>query len=132
VVAIVATYDSILFVGNVEKCCHGFVVGDALRIVAAYEPTQVLGQTHLPLFNDLIVTYYGEGNIGRNNRELVHFFVSEEAVGYFYDALRAHLVGLEVEAYRDLGRHLIEVEKIDNLEKSVAWNVVNYRSVVES
>ena len=110
VVAVMAADDALLLVGDMEEGFHGFIVGDALGIIASHDAVQFIGQAYLFLFHDLVVTNDGKGNIWSHDGQLVEFLVGEEPVGYLNDALRSHFLGLEVEADGNLRCHLLQVK----------------------
>ena len=115
-VAVVATDDGALAVGDMKEGRHGLVVGDALGVVAAHKSAQVVGQTYLFLLDHLVITDDGQRYVGGNDGELVEFLVSEETVGNLDDAFGAHLARLEVETDGHLRSHLLQVQQVNDFK----------------
>ena len=108
-VAVVATHGSRSVVKHVEAGEHGFVVGDALGVVALDDAHQVVSQFHRLLLYHLIVADDAERNVGGNDGQLVEFLVGEELVSNLNDALVPHLLALEVIAHGDGGLYVLKV-----------------------
>ena len=68
------------FVYNIENGLHGFVVGDALRIIALYNPSQFVGSLNRFLLNDFVVLNDVEYNFWGYYTESANFFIREKAI----------------------------------------------------
>lgn len=127
-VAIVATQG----VGRneMESRAHGFVVGDALRIVALDNAEQVLWEFDGLLLNNLVVANDAKSDIGCDNCQLIELVIREESVGNLDDTLSAHAFAAQVEANGHLTRQLFEVEETDNREDARTGDMIDDGAVL--
>jgi hypothetical protein len=75
---------------------HWLVVGYAVEIVALYDVVKFVGHLYLSLFNNIIVFYSVQYDIGGYYRDFAHLIVGEEAVGNLYKSLCAELLAFKV------------------------------------
>ena len=68
------------FVYNIEYGLHGFVIGDALRIIALYNPSQFVRSLYSFLLNNFIVFNDVEYNFWGYYTESANFFIREKAI----------------------------------------------------
>ena len=90
-VAVVASYDALVFVNHGENGLHRLVVRDAFGVVAFYDAVEFVGSFHLFLFHNLVVLDYVKHRVWGDNRQAGYFLVGEEFVFHFDNALSPYL-----------------------------------------
>ena len=114
-----------------EMRVHGLVVAYALGIVALHDVDELVGQGHAMLLDHLIVLDDVDHGVGGDESDAVERRLGIGDIGNLDDALLAHQGAVEVEANGDTAREALDVEQVDNLEQSVAGNVVDDRAVAQ-
>ena len=89
-IAVVALDDAPLLVDDVEDSFHRLIVGDALRVVALDDATELIRSLNLALLDDLIVADGVQHDVRGNHAEAVYLIVGEELVAHLDDTLLAH------------------------------------------
>ena len=74
---------------HVEVGEHGFVVGDALGVVALHDADDLVRCGDRLFLYDLIVADDAENDIGRHDRQTGYLVVGEKLVAHLDDALGA-------------------------------------------
>mgnify|MGYP003458697522 CR=1 FL=1 len=106
--AVVTFEHTILLIGYVKQCGHGFIVGNAFGVGTLHDAFQIIGHAHLFLFNNLVITNNVQFHVRSHDRNSVNLFVAEKLIGYFDDALCAQLLAFEVETDGDVILHVFQ------------------------
>ena len=76
--AVVAAKGNGIAVYYVKEGFHRFIVGDALGVVATHNVDNVVGEAHVVLADDIIVSYFVHLGLRSNERNAVEGFLVEE------------------------------------------------------
>ena len=127
--AIVAFEHAVL---HLEAGGHRLVVADALRVVAAGDVVQLVGEDDRALRHHLVVANDAERHVRRDHRKLVEFGLGEEAVRNLDDALTLHLFAVEVVADKDgVFVVFVNVEQTNDLKQSCGRDMVDDGAVFD-
>ena len=107
-VAVVAFQNALFFIDDMEHGVHGFVVGDALRIVAFHDTLDLVGRLHGFLLHHLVVAYDVENDFRCHHGKTGDLIVGEELVADFDDTFVSHFLGGVVDTDGDRG---VQVEQ---------------------
>ena len=84
-------------VGYMEMGSHGFVVGDALRVVALHDAFNLVGSYNASLLNHLVVADDAENHIWSYHRKTGDLIIGKELVAYLDDTFATNLLRWVVE-----------------------------------
>ena len=89
-VAVVAFQNALFFIDDMEHGVHGFVVGDALRIVAFHDTLDLVGRLYRFLLHHFVIADDAEDDIRCNDGKTRDLIVGKELVRHLDDAFLAH------------------------------------------
>jgi len=128
----VALEGSFVFVDYVEAGGHGFVVGDAVGVVAFDQSDEFVGESDGTFADDGEVAYFVEHDIGSDEGDAVDGVFFKELVGDFDKPFAPHFAAGEVVADGDgIGFEFVEFKQVGDFEELLWGDVVDGSAVFE-